>query len=285
MARKKKQSPLEDLIDIAAMLPWWVGLLLALITYLVLHHYANAVVAPATSVTQLSNVVAGQLGKTFAMIGQYLLPFIFIVGAGMSAYGQQKRATLLADARQGSSAAVLNEMSWQEFEMLVGEAFRRGGFEVAETGGGGADGGVDLVLRKDGEKFLVQCKQWRAFKVGVSTIRELYGVMAAEGAAGGFVVTSGNFTPEATAFAEGRNIDLIDGAALKAIINEVQQQSLVFTPQTQPVYQNAPSATTAPLCPHCGSAMSRRVARQGANSGNAFWGCTSYPRCKGIIPI
>jgi hypothetical protein len=35
------------------------------------------------------------------------------------------------------------------------------------------------------EEFLVQCKQWRAFKVGVVVVRKLYGVMAAKGAAGG----------------------------------------------------------------------------------------------------
>ncbi len=40
--------------------------------------------------------------------------------------------------------SVLNGMSWREFEMLVGEAFRLGGYTVSETGGGGADGGVDL---------------------------------------------------------------------------------------------------------------------------------------------
>ena len=50
-------------------------------------------------------------------------------------------------------------MIWREFEMLVGEAFRLQGYQVVETGGGGADGGVDLVLRKDRETFLVQCKQ------------------------------------------------------------------------------------------------------------------------------
>jgi restriction system protein len=285
MARKKKQSPFEDLIDVAAMLPWWVSLLLALIAYFVLHHYANAVAAPVTSAAQLSNVVTGQLGKTLAMIGQYLVPLAFIIGAGMSAYGKYKRAGLFVEAQQGSSPAVLNGMSWQEFEMLVGEAFRRGGYAVSETGGGGADGGVDLVLRKDGEKFLVQCKQWKAFKVGVTTIRELYGVMAAEGAAGGFVVTSGNFTQEAKAFAEGRNIDLIDGAALKGFIKEVQSQYSASSPQSQRVPKSQSSATAEPSCPKCGSAMTKRVARQGTNSGNTFWGCTTYPKCKGVIPI
>lgn len=33
---------------------------------------------------------------------------------------------------------ILNAMSWQEFEGLVGEAFRRRGYQVEETGGQGA---------------------------------------------------------------------------------------------------------------------------------------------------
>lgn len=116
-------------------------------------------------------------------------------------------------------------MSWQQFETLVGEGFQRRGGRVKETGGGRPDGGVDLVLSKDGEKTLVQCKQWKAFKVGVSTVRELYGVMAADGAAAGFVVTSGRFTQEAVAFAAGRNIHLMDGAALMKLLKEAKAQT------------------------------------------------------------
>ena len=53
-------------------------------------------------------------------------------------------------------------MSWREFEMLVGEAFRRRGCFVEETGLGGKDGGIDLVVSKGGRKELVQCKQRRS---------------------------------------------------------------------------------------------------------------------------
>ena len=172
MARKKQQNTFEDLIAIAAFFPWWVGVLLAVITYFILHHFATSVVVPPASLAQMGDMVANQLGKTLAMFGQYLLPLAFLIGAGISAYGRHKRAALFAGVQQCSSPSVLNGMTWQEFEMLVGEAFRRRGYTVAETGGGGADGGVDLVLKRSGEKFLVQCKQWKAFKVGVTTIRE-----------------------------------------------------------------------------------------------------------------
>lgn len=82
MARKKKQSQLEDIIGITAMLPWWVGVLLALVAYLVLHHYATAEVAAGVPGAKLGANVVGQIGQTLAMFGQYLLPFAFIVGAG-----------------------------------------------------------------------------------------------------------------------------------------------------------------------------------------------------------
>ena len=164
----------------------------------------------------------------------------------------------------------------------MGEGFRQRGYAVTETGGGGSDGGIDLVLRKDGDKFLVQCKQWKAFKVGVSVVRELYGVMAANGAAGGFVVTSGKFTSDAVEFARGRNIQLVDGPALLQLI---RKSSAPQSPAAEPVrtaFQPAPSPTAdVPACPSCGSAMVRRVAKRGASAGSAFWGCASFPSCRG----
>jgi Bacteriocin-protection, YdeI or OmpD-Associated/Restriction endonuclease len=35
-----------------------------------------------------------------------------------------------------------------------------------------ADGGVDLGLTKDGQRYLVQCKHWRKRQVGVTVVRE-----------------------------------------------------------------------------------------------------------------
>jgi restriction system protein len=38
---------------------------------------------------------------------------------------------------------------------------------------------------------------------------------------------------------------------------------------------------TAPECPICAKPMSLRTARKGKNAGAQFWGCSSYPGCKG----
>ncbi|HYN60904.1 MAG TPA: restriction endonuclease, partial [Rubrivivax sp.] len=37
MARRGRTSPAEDIMDLVAMLPWWVGVVLALASYLLLH--------------------------------------------------------------------------------------------------------------------------------------------------------------------------------------------------------------------------------------------------------
>ncbi len=39
-----------------------------------------------------------------------------------------------------------------------------------------------------------------------------------------------------------------------------------------------------PRCPKCNSHMVIRTARSGPSTGNEFWGCTNYPRCKGTLP-
>jgi restriction system protein len=51
--------------------------------------------------------------------------------------------------------------------------------------------------------------------VGVDVVRQLYGLMAAHGATGGFVVTSGRFTDEATAFANVNRNPILPSAGVQ----------------------------------------------------------------------
>lgn len=218
---------------------------------------------------------------------QYIVPFLALVGAVISLLKSSRRRGLLQSAAN-SGSKVLTGISWQEFEVLVGEAFRRKGYSVEESGGGGADGGVDLILRKDGEKVLVQCKQWRAYKVGVKAVRELYGVMAATGASHGYVVISGRFTEDAVRFATGREIDLIDGEKLNRLIRAIKHERKVVIPKAGTAVQEGGGMVlniSIPACPKCGSSMVKRMARKGERIGRQFWGCRNYPRCMGVRPL
>lgn len=214
MARRKKDSPANVLIEATALLPWWAGIALALVSYFWLHSVA---IRPVISTLQQGQA-GGSMGTTalwhgLATAGQYVLPILFLMGAGVSAFKRHQAKQLHAAAANRADGVA--QGTWQEFEVLVGEYFRRQGFATLDNGGGGPDGGVDVLLQKGSDKYLVQCKQWRALRVGVAPVRELYGIMAARRVAGGFVVTSGSFTREALAFAQGREIQLIDGKTLQ----------------------------------------------------------------------
>jgi restriction system protein len=308
MSRGKKASPADDLVELVAIMPWWVGVVLALIAYMVLHRVASQPAPIGVQPGQLGASVGHAMWVTLATMGQYLVPLICFLGAGASAWRRHERKSLVANVTKSSSADALNDMTWSQFEMLVGEGFRMQGYTVAETGGGGADGGIDLVLRRGGEKFLVQCKQWRARQVSVEVVRELYGVMADRGAAGGFVVTSGRFTDPATDFARGKNIKLLDGPQLHALIKQAKagkgnaatepsSSPRRDAPIAPPASAPAPAAASAieramakkaalePTCPVCSKAMVLRTAKRGASAGSAFWGCTGFPSCRGTRPV
>ncbi len=238
---------------------------------------------------QLGLPVAQIMFSTLATFGQYVIPVLCLFGAAASAWRRRQRSQLFANVTASPASDALEGISWQQFEHLVGEAFRLQGYRVTEIGGASADGGVDLVLSKDGEKLLVQCKQWRAFKVGVPVVRELYGVMAAEGASGGIVVTSGRFTDEAREFAQGRNVRLMDGPKLQALLQQVRgarQSAAAVHSRVEPTMATPTSAPSGiPACPLCTKPMTRRVARKGSNAGGTFWGCTGFPGCRGVKPI
>jgi restriction system protein len=290
MARRKKTSPAEDVIDLVSLLPWWAGVLLAALVYLLLHGIAAKPLVVVTQPGQVPLMITDTLWKSLASVGQYLAPMLFLAGAVLSAVRRKRRANLVVDVAQNKAAGALDGMSWHEFELLVGEAFRLQGYKVFELGGSGPDGGVDLVLTKPSrngdEKFLVQCKQWRAFKVGVDVVRELYGVMAARGATGGFVVTSGRFTQEAERFASGRNVTLVDGPRLRGLIEQVQRARRDHRAEPSiPAPVETPARPTGAVCPLCSKPMLRRLAKRGPNAGGAFWGCTGYPACRGTRPI
>lgn len=40
----------------------------------------------------------------------------------------------------------------------------------------------------------------------------------------------------------------------------------------------------APPCPNCGQPMVQRTAKTGPKKGEQFWGCSTYPQCRGIRP-
>ena len=150
MARRNR-SILEDI----ATFPWWVITILAFIVYISMKYWLPTM--------EFRNPIFKGMAIASPHFASYAAG-LFLILAAISAFNSWRKGELF-DRQTGIET--IRSISWQKFEELVGEAYRRKGYRVEESGGGGADGGVDIVLKKNGETLLVQCKHWRQDKVGV----------------------------------------------------------------------------------------------------------------------
>jgi restriction system protein len=278
---RRRRSGLNDLVAIVAALPWWLGLGLAAVSFLLLRVLAGADAPAAKELTDLLPTALWNAATALAKPGQWVVPAVLVFSAALSFFRRAKARKLVDQFASGDAPAPL---TWREFESLVGEIYGQQGYRVAETPSG-PDGGVDIVFSRGNERFLVQCKHWQARVVDVKVVRELKGVIASTGAAGGAVVTSGDFTRAAVAFAEKARVDLINGRRLQSLARQLGSGS---NDRAQPAVadraDDGSSKHQIPACPQCGSEMALREARRGANAGRKFWGCRRYPKCKGTRP-
>jgi restriction system protein len=77
MARRR-QSLLEDLFDLSAMLPPWLGLALAVASYAGLHYLSiQDVPSPSSGIENAGNHLVSNLIKMLSGVFQYVLPFVF----------------------------------------------------------------------------------------------------------------------------------------------------------------------------------------------------------------
>ena len=109
----------------------------------------------------------------------------------------------------------------------------------------------------------------------MKAVRELRGVMAHEKVEKAFFMAPNGFTDDARAFAAENRITLLDGklflAMLERLPAEPRQQLLDFA---------TAGDWTTPTCPSCGIKMTARDSKRGR-----FWGCVSYPKCRGTLPM
>ena len=288
MPRRSRTSPAEDLMSAMSRLPWWVCLAVGVVTYLILRAVASRPAPGIISTAQMQGLMVDSFVRGGAYAFQYIAP-ILCAAAVMSFAGRRRRRELLLHATDGGEpAAAIDAMGWQDFELLVAEGFRLQGFAVTEKGGASADGGVDLELTKDGEKWLVQAKHWRAKQVPVEVVREIAGVMPFRRAIGAYVVTSGRFTAPAREFANGRGIKLVNGSTLSGMLAQARasldaKASGRSAPTT--AHQGMATSSAIPACPTCSQPMVLRKAKRGANAGGTFWGCSAYSQgCRGTRP-
>lgn len=165
----------------------------------------------------------------------------------------------------------LRAVDWFQFEKVMEHAYRALGYAVTRRGGANPDGGIDLVLEKDGTRTAVQCKQWKSWNVGVKAIREFLGALVDSGISKGIFVTIGGYTGGARAFAGKHGINILGETELLQLMERAGTR---FDPVAQGILTD-----TRKYCPRCEHEMILRTALRGAHEGSRFWGCSTYPGC------
>jgi HJR/Mrr/RecB family endonuclease len=126
----------------------------------------------------------------------------------------------IAKLKAGYSAKKRNDGKALEEE--VKELLQSMGLQATTTRTTG-DGGIDIVAYSDSPvfsgKYVVQCKDW-AGSVGEGVVRDLYGVVTAEAANKGILITTGTISKSAQKFADGKPLELIDGEQLSKLLSK-----------------------------------------------------------------
>ena len=99
---------------------------------------------------------------------------------------------------------------------------------VAKTTAKTGDGGIDILafspLPLLSGEVVIQCKDWRT-PIGEPVLRDLYGTVSARQAIKGICITSGRFTQQARVFAQGLQLELVDGTQLDYWIARYQSET------------------------------------------------------------
>ena len=115
--------------------------------------------------------------------------------------------------------AAVRELSWEGYFALVGDIFRREGYEV--FGGEGPDGDViDMEVVRGAERMLVNCQLRGLDPIGVEPLGEMH-LVAQRSEAGVAIVSDGDFAPEAWAYADEHGITIIDREILIGLVLEL----------------------------------------------------------------
>ena len=199
-----------NIIDFIAQIPWWVSVTLSASFFVFFKFIAPHFESQFSTV----NEVQISLGQTFApVIALALLsPVTFTLF-------KSNRKKKLRDLKKEIQA--IQDLPWQDFKVLVAEAYSRTGYIILENSAFTADPSIDIVMRKGAKLYLLQCRYWQNRKLGIREIKNLLSLMHAKQASGVFLLTTGIFTNEARHFAAGRPINLVDGIELVELLSNV----------------------------------------------------------------
>jgi restriction system protein len=196
-----------------------------------------------------------------------------------------------------------------EFEDVIAALYKQLGYSVKQTPYSN-DKGKDIILKRDGKKYLVECKRYDfANTIGREHLQKFFAAIVEEKAEKGFFVTTSDYKSTAIQYAKDiGKIELVNGSKLVLMMREVYPSQFesnlvsIMCRECGDVVSFAFGSggsdkacsrghlvrndfdeevlspkylTHAKYCVKCGKPM--RLVNW---KGKQFWGCSGYPRCR-----
>lgn len=122
--------------------------------------------------------------------------------------------------RKGSlTVGELDDMDGIAFEELTCDILIANGFELAENTPASGDFGVDILARKDGMTYAIQCKRYLE-PVGLEAVQQVYAGRAYYECHVAVVLTNQNFTANAQKLADKLGVVLWDRDTLRELLQK-----------------------------------------------------------------
>jgi len=182
----------NSLFAILLRSPWWISLAIAATL-----GFAGFAMLPST--WRIFGVAAA-------------LPFIIIAGIALSR--SLKRPS---PRRVEQTLESVRTMSWQQFADSLEAGLRRDGYSVTRV----SASGIDFELAREGRRFVLGAKRFKAAKNGVEPLRDLVAAADRRDGGGTMFVTVGELTDQARAYAIKHRIALLGGDELARLMPEL----------------------------------------------------------------
>jgi len=144
------------------------------------------------------------------------LPFLII-----SAVVGYRQLRTVSPGQVEERLRALRDMSWEQFSAVIGDAYRRQGYDVKPSG----QSAFDFTLTKQGRVTLLQCRRWKVNQLGVGPLEDLAQAVSREDAHNALSISAGEFTSRAREFAAGMPITLVHGSELAALAGNIAKRT------------------------------------------------------------
>ena len=147
------------------------------------------------------------------------MTIILIIGVLVGLLGLALLAKWLVKRLRRNRFKDLDQMEGHDFEYFCASLLEKRGYKDVEVTSGSRDYGIDILARKDGISFAIQCKCYSA-PVGVKAVQEAYAGRDYYDCMVGVVLTNQYFTVPAVEAAGKLKILLWDRTYLENMMEE-----------------------------------------------------------------